>query len=281
MLKVRSLDLSLKVHGNITDRTMGRQGEKRRFGLTVLRGVPTTPHRSTSAEVSRDKWEACCDTNWWCTYYSLPKEGHTFAARVSRWKWEGVSRYFSNISGSGVNVTFLKYLEHALCQLVTCTQSQQPGPANLPHLGCRRRHQGILHPSAFAPPNSFLESSKILLFSSHAILCSMDSGSPSADAQHILPSWCIETWQQMQLSKTLIRNNGASTAIKTLPESICSLFRARLLGWKCPRSFRWTWRPHGHLQPEGKQERWSWRRTVRARSNVAQKVATFWVGGLC
>ena len=45
--------------------------------------VPTTPDPNTSAKVSRYKWEAYRDTNWWCIYYFLPKRGHTFA-RVSR-----------------------------------------------------------------------------------------------------------------------------------------------------------------------------------------------------
>ena len=29
-------------------------------------GVPTTPNPNTSAKVSRYKWEAYRDTNWWC-----------------------------------------------------------------------------------------------------------------------------------------------------------------------------------------------------------------------
>ena len=48
-----------------------------------LRSVPTTPDPNTSAKVSRYKWEAYRDTNWWCIYYFLPRRGHTFA-KVSR-----------------------------------------------------------------------------------------------------------------------------------------------------------------------------------------------------
>ena len=42
-------------------------------------GVPTTPDPNTSAKVSRYKWEAYRDTNWWCIYHFLPGGGHTFA----------------------------------------------------------------------------------------------------------------------------------------------------------------------------------------------------------
>ena len=45
--------------------------------------VPTTPDPHASAKVSRYKWEAYRDTNWWCMYYFLPRGGHTFA-KVSR-----------------------------------------------------------------------------------------------------------------------------------------------------------------------------------------------------
>ena len=63
--------------------------EKRQIGPTLLiykvaiGGVPTNPDPNTSAKVSRYKWEAYRDTNWWCIYYFLPREGHTFA-KVSR-----------------------------------------------------------------------------------------------------------------------------------------------------------------------------------------------------
>ena len=49
----------------------------------LVGGVPTTPDPNTSAKVSRYKWEAYRDTNWWCTYCFLPRGGHTFA-KVSR-----------------------------------------------------------------------------------------------------------------------------------------------------------------------------------------------------
>ena len=45
---------------------------------SLVGGVPTTPDPNTSAKVSRYKWEAYRDTNWWCIYYFLPQGGHTF-----------------------------------------------------------------------------------------------------------------------------------------------------------------------------------------------------------
>ena len=47
--------------------------------MLLLGSVPTTPDPNTSAKVSRYKWEAYRDTNWWCIYYFLPQGGHTFA----------------------------------------------------------------------------------------------------------------------------------------------------------------------------------------------------------
>ena len=32
----------------------------------LMGSAPTTPDPNTSAKVSRYKWEACRDTNWWC-----------------------------------------------------------------------------------------------------------------------------------------------------------------------------------------------------------------------
>ena len=46
---------------------------------SCIGSVPTTPDPNTSAKVSRYKWEAYRDTNWWCIYYFLPQGGHTFA----------------------------------------------------------------------------------------------------------------------------------------------------------------------------------------------------------
>ena len=51
--------------------------------MTIFGGVPTTPDPSSSAKVSRCKWEAYRDTDWWCIYYFLPGGRHTFA-KVSR-----------------------------------------------------------------------------------------------------------------------------------------------------------------------------------------------------
>ena len=42
-------------------------------------GVPTTLEPHTSAKVSRYKWKAYRDTNWWCIGYFLPSGGHVFA----------------------------------------------------------------------------------------------------------------------------------------------------------------------------------------------------------
>ena len=38
----------------------------------LIRRVPTTPDPNTSEKVSRYKWEAYRDTNWWCIYSFLP-----------------------------------------------------------------------------------------------------------------------------------------------------------------------------------------------------------------
>ena len=47
-------------------------------------GVPTTPDPNTSAKVSRYKWEAYRDTNWWGLFTTFcQEEGDTFA-EVSR-----------------------------------------------------------------------------------------------------------------------------------------------------------------------------------------------------
>ena len=49
-----------------------------RYTAPLIGSVPMTPDPNTSAEVSRYKWEAYRDTNWWCIYYFLPQGGHTF-----------------------------------------------------------------------------------------------------------------------------------------------------------------------------------------------------------
>ena len=56
---------------------MGRQALS--LAALRLRSVQTTPDPNTSEKVSRYKWEAYRDTNWWCIYYFLPRGGHTFA----------------------------------------------------------------------------------------------------------------------------------------------------------------------------------------------------------
>ena len=71
-----------------------------------LGDVPTTPDPNASAKVSRYKWEAYRETSWWCIYYFLPKRGQIFAEVIAI-EMGGVSRYFSEVSGSGVDLTLL------------------------------------------------------------------------------------------------------------------------------------------------------------------------------
>ena len=54
--------------------------------LPKLGRVPTTPDPNTLAKVSRYKWEAYRDTNWWCIYYFLARGGHTFEENLLRKK---------------------------------------------------------------------------------------------------------------------------------------------------------------------------------------------------
>ena len=61
---------------------------------------------NTSAKVSRYKWEPYRDTNWWCICYFLPRGGPIFCKSIAI-EMGGVSRYFSKISGPGVDVTLL------------------------------------------------------------------------------------------------------------------------------------------------------------------------------
>ena len=53
-------------------------------GNVLFGGVPTTLDPNISAKVSRYKWEAYHDTNWWCIYYFLPRGQHTFAKICDR-----------------------------------------------------------------------------------------------------------------------------------------------------------------------------------------------------
>ena len=68
--------------------------------------LPTTPDLNTSAKVSRYKWEPYRDTNWWCICYFLPT-GRAYFCKSIAIEMGGVSRHFSRISGSGVDVTLL------------------------------------------------------------------------------------------------------------------------------------------------------------------------------
>ena len=51
--------------------------------IPVFGSVPATPDPSTSARVSRYKWEPYRDAKWWCICYFLQRGWHPFA-EVSR-----------------------------------------------------------------------------------------------------------------------------------------------------------------------------------------------------
>ena len=78
------------------------------FPLLPFEGVPTTPDPNTSAKVSRHKWEAYRDTNWWYIYYFLlsAKKRAYFGKSIAI-EMGGVSRDFSEVSGSGVDTALL------------------------------------------------------------------------------------------------------------------------------------------------------------------------------
>ena len=63
----------------VGNRCLSSAGVGKSCVVPILGSVPTTPDPNTSAKVSRYKWEAYRDTNWWCIYYFLPQGGHTFA----------------------------------------------------------------------------------------------------------------------------------------------------------------------------------------------------------
>ena len=75
----------------------------------IIGSVPTTPDPNTSAKVSRYKWEAYRDTNWWCIYYLLPGGGAYFCKSIAI-EMGGVSQYFSKVSGSGVGLILLNLI---------------------------------------------------------------------------------------------------------------------------------------------------------------------------
>ena len=77
---------------------------------TLLGSVPTTPDPNTSAKVSQYKWEPYGDTNWWCmVYILLADKTRAYLCRSIATEIGGVSRYFSRVSGSGVDLTLLSY----------------------------------------------------------------------------------------------------------------------------------------------------------------------------
>ena len=61
-----------------------KRTQKLELKQSHIGSVSTTPDPNTSAKVSRYKWEAYRDANWWCMYYFLPKGGHTFAKVCDR-----------------------------------------------------------------------------------------------------------------------------------------------------------------------------------------------------
>ena len=75
--------------------------------LELLGSAPTTRDPNTSAKVWRYKLEPHRDTNWWCIYYFCQEE--SILLQIIAIQMGGVSRYFSTVSGSGVDVTLLNY----------------------------------------------------------------------------------------------------------------------------------------------------------------------------
>ena len=78
----------------------GAKPPLRNVPSSMLRRVPTTPDPNTSEKVSRYKWEAYRDTNWWCIYYFLPRGGHTFA-KVCHRNGRGIAILFKSIGVRG------------------------------------------------------------------------------------------------------------------------------------------------------------------------------------
>ena len=70
------------------------------LGPEIIGGVTTTPDPNTSAKVSRYKWEPYRDTNWWCTYYFLPRGGHTLA-KVCHRNGRCIAIFFRSIGVRG------------------------------------------------------------------------------------------------------------------------------------------------------------------------------------
>ena len=78
------------------------------FWTTVLGGVPTTPDPSTSAKASRYKWEEHRDTNL-VVYILISAKRRAYFRKSIAIEMGGVSRYFSRVSGSGVDVILLRF----------------------------------------------------------------------------------------------------------------------------------------------------------------------------
>ena len=69
-----------------------------------LGGVPMTPDPNTSAQVSQYQWEAYRDTNW-CIRLSAKRMAYLCESIAI--EMGGVSRYFSKVLGSRIDVPLL------------------------------------------------------------------------------------------------------------------------------------------------------------------------------
>ena len=76
----------------------------------LLGGVPPTLDPNTSANVSRYKWEPCCDTIWWCIYYFLPRAGNALQKHRDR-NGRCIAILFKSIEWRG-HLTLLILLRH-------------------------------------------------------------------------------------------------------------------------------------------------------------------------
>ena len=74
--------------------------------LKFREGNSTTPDPNTSEKVSRCKWEAYRDANFGGVYTIYCQEEGILLESIAI-EMGGVSRYFSKVSGSGVDVTLL------------------------------------------------------------------------------------------------------------------------------------------------------------------------------
>ena len=69
--------------------------------LACLRRVPTTPDPNTSEKVSRYKWEAYRDTNWWCIGATLCQEEGIFLQKYRHRNGSCIAILFKSIGVRG------------------------------------------------------------------------------------------------------------------------------------------------------------------------------------